>query len=215
MREKEKDVLSFLHTEYPNAKCSLDFHDDFECLISIVLSAQSTDSSVNLATPSLFEAYPTPHLLAQADLFEIEAKIKKIGLYRSKAKHVKALAAVLDEEFNGKIPYERDLLTKLPGVGEKTAGVFLLERAMIPSIPVDTHISRIAKRLGYVRKNEKPLQIERILEKRFPENEWIFLHHSFIAFGREKCHAQKPLCEDCPLKKYCVSQKKTLSTTGK
>ncbi len=215
MKEKERDILSFLHAQYPNAKCALNFHNDFECLLAIVLSAQSTDSSVNLVTPSLFEAYPTPFLMAQADLSEIEMKIKRIGLYRSKAKHVKELSVVLNEKYDGKIPYERDLLTKLPGVGEKTAGVFLLERAMIPSLPVDTHISRIAKRLGYARKNEKPLQIERILEKSFPENEWIFLHHSLIAFGRGMCHAKKPVCETCPLKKYCRLQKKTLSTTGR
>lgn len=215
MTNKEEDIVSFLHERYSNAKCSLHFSSPFECLLAISLSAQSTDKGVNEVTPVLFEKYPSPKELAKASPKDVENIIHSLGLYHNKANNIISLSRALEEKYGGRVPFSKDELTSLPGVGNKTACVFLLEMGKGNYFPVDTHISRISNRLGYAKKTDGPLQIQKKLEKKFPENEWNFLHHAFIYFGREKCKAIKPICSDCPLGKYCSYLKKHSSTADK
>lgn len=213
--EKSFELKEFLHKRFPNAGCALIFKNDFECLISIVLSAQTTDISVNKVTPLLFSSFPNPSSLSLATQEEVERLIKSIGLYKNKASNIISLSKILADKYNGMIPKDFDALISLPGVGTKTAGVFLLERGNRPAIPVDTHVARISKRLGYAKEEDDPLKIEKKLEKSFPKEEWTFMHHSLILFGREMCHAQKPECSSCPMQKYCRYFKKNSSTIGK
>lgn len=215
MTEKSEAVLAHLHADYADAKCTLDFHNAFECLVAISLSAQTTDESVNKATPALFHDFPTPAKMAEAPIPAIEKDIQSLGLFHNKAKHLKALSGDLQGKFGGVVPLDFETLISLSGVGAKTAGVFLLEMAARPAIPVDTHIHRISDRLGYSKEKDEPLEVEKKLEKAFPKEEWIFLHHALIAFGRKQCHAKNPECESCPLKAYCSYFKKCSSIKGK
>ncbi len=215
MKEKNKAVLRFLKETFPDAKCTLCFTNDYECLVAIVLSAQVTDKNVNRVTPTLFSHYPNPFALAKANVLDIERDIRSLGLYRNKAKVLQNLGIFLSSNEGGLVPHKLDELIKIPGVGEKTARVFLIERSTLSFIPVDTHLARIAKRLGYAKEKDMPIEIEEKLEQNFPQNEWRFLHHSFIEFGREICHSKKPECERCSLKMYCAYFKKQFSTMGK
>ena len=210
--EKVAAILSYLHDNYDDAKTALDFTNDYECLVSIILSAQTTDKSVNKVTPALFKHFPDFESLGKASIEEIENDIKTLGLYHNKAKNINALGKVMASEYNSVIPSDKKTLTSLPGVGIKTAGVFLLERRGEQVIPVDTHVRRIAIRLGFAGENDEFSAIERKLEKAFPYEEHSFVHHSFINFGRTKCSAQRPACEGCPLAVYC---KYSSSTKGK
>lgn len=210
--EKVAAILSYLHDNYDDAKTALDFSNDYECLVSIILSAQTTDKSVNKVTPALFKHFPGFESLGKASIEEIENDIKTLGLYHNKAKSINALGKVMASEYNSVIPSDKKTLTSLPGVGIKTAGVFLLERRGEQVIPVDTHVRRIAIRLGFAEENDEFSAIERKLEKAFPYEEHSFVHHSFINFGRTKCSAQRPACEGCPLAVYC---KYNSSTKGK
>ncbi|MBR4811830.1 MAG: endonuclease III [Bacilli bacterium] len=210
--EKVAAILSYLHDNYDDAKTALDFSNDYECLVSIILSAQTTDKSVNKVTPALFKHFPDFESLGKASIEEIENDIKTLGLYHNKAKSINALGKVMASDYNSVIPGDKKTLTSLPGVGIKTAGVFLLERRGEQVIPVDTHVRRIAIRLGFAGENDEFSAIERKLEKAFPYEEHSFVHHSFINFGRTKCSAQRPACEGCPLAVYC---KYSSSTKGK
>ena len=210
--EKVAAILSYLHDNYDDAKTALDFSNDYECLVSIILSAQTTDKSVNKVTPALFKHFPDFESLGKASIEEIENDIKTLGLYHNKAKSINALGKVMASEYSSIIPSDKKTLTSLPGVGIKTAGVFLLERRGEQVIPVDTHVRRIAIRLGFAGENDEFSAIERKLEKAFPYEEHSFVHHSFINFGRTKCSAQRPACEGCPLAVYC---KYNSSTKGK
>ena len=210
--EKVAAILSYLHDNYDDAKTALDFSNDYECLVSIILSAQTTDKSVNKVTPALFKHFPDFESLGKASIEEIENDIKTLGLYHNKAKSINALGKVMASEYNSVIPSDKKTLTSLPGVGIKTAGVFLLERRGEQVIPVDTHVRRIAIRLGFAGENDEFSAIEHKLEKAFPYEEHSFVHHSFINFGRTKCSAQRPACEGCPLAVYC---KYNSSTKGK
>jgi endonuclease-3 len=215
MTPKSEAVLSYLKTYYADAKCALVFHNPFECLVAISLSAQTSDKSVNGVTPKLFQEFPTPEAMGKAPISAIEKAIQSLGLYHNKAKNLQALGQALSERYAGVVPFDFDSLTLLPGVGTKTAGVFLLEMASRPAIPVDTHVHRIADRLGYSQEDETPLKVEAKLERAFPQEEWCFLHHAFIAFGRGECHAQHPDCSRCALKGYCSYFKKNCSTKGR
>lgn len=215
MTIKSEAVLTHLRQAYPDAKCTLDFSNPFQCLIAISLSAQANDKSVNLVSPQLFRDFPTPEALSKASLFSVEKDIQSLGLYHSKAKNIVRLAGVLQSKYAGNVPLTMEELVVLPGVGTKTAGVFLMETIARPAIPVDTHITRVSYRLGYCQKEDEPLRIEGKLEKAFPKKEWIFLHHSLIAFGRKECHAKNPACSFCPLQSYCRYFKKYFSTMGK
>jgi endonuclease-3 len=215
MTPKSEAVLTYLKTYYADAKCALHFRNPFECLVAISLSAQTTDKSVNAVTPSLFQDFPTPERMGKAPIEDIEHDIQSLGLYHSKAKNLHALGEALSRDYGGVVPLDFDQLTQLPGVGTKTAGVFLLEMASRPAIPVDTHVHRIADRLGYSHEEDAPIKVEAKLEKSFPQDEWCFLHHALINFGRQECHAQHPDCSRCALKEYCHYFKKNALTKGK
>lgn len=215
MTIKEETIASFLEERYGGAKTSLAFHSPFECLVAISLSAQTADKSVNAVTPALFSSFPTPFEMSKASVAEVESLIHSIGLYRVKARNIIALSKELAERYNGEIPLKKEELTKLPGIGNKTAGVFLLEMGVERYLPVDTHIKRISYRLGYSKKDDDPKKIEEKLEKKFPIDKWVSLHHSLIYFGRDICKAQNPSCSKCLLHEYCRYFKKYSSTTSK
>lgn len=215
MANKEEDIIFFLKEKYPEAKTTLIFHSPFECLVAISLSAQTTDKSVNKVAPALFEKYPNAKEMANADISDIEDLIHSLGLYRNKAKNISLLSKELVNKYGGEVPLNKKELISLPGVGNKTAGVFLLEMGIEPYFPVDTHIKRISTRLGYAKKDEEPIKIESCLEKKFPQEEWVFLHHAFIYFGRDICKANNPDCSLCKLGKYCSYLKKHSSTAAK
>lgn len=215
MKNKDSLFLEYLHQHYGDAKCALHFSNDLECLVAILLSAQTTDNSVNNVTPSLFDAFKEAKDYAEASLEDIEDKIRSLGLYHNKAKSLKSLGIALTERYGGVVPHDFTLLKELPGVGTKTAGVFLIERADRPAIPVDTHVKRVSERLKYAKSVDTPLKIQAKLEKTFPREEWKFLHHAMIWFGRKECHAIKPSCSRCVMHEYCSYFKKTSSTTDK
>ena len=215
MTNKEETIISFLEEKYKGAKTSLIFHNPFECLVSISLSAQTTDKSVNEVTPALFSKYPDPLSMSKADLKDVEELIHSIGLYRVKARNIIALSKELVSSYDGRIPTTKEELIKLPGVGNKTAGVFLLEMGIEKYLPVDTHIKRISTRLGYAKKDDEPKKIEDKLEKKFPSDKWVSLHHALIYFGRDICKAISPICKRCELHEYCSYFKRNSSTTDK
>lgn len=190
---------------YPQAATELAHTNPFELLIATVLSAQATDASVNKATPALFKRYPDAFALAQAQPEEVEPYIKTIGLYRSKAKNIVLLARRLVERYGGQVPVDKAQLRELPGVGWKTATVVLGAAFGVPGIAVDTHLTRLARRLG-LSEQKDPEKIGKDLERLFPKDKWIFVHHALILFGRYRCTARKPQCEGCPLGAECLSK---------
>ena len=215
MKADAKAFASFLEGAFPDAHCSLHFSNPFEALVAVMLSAQTTDEAVNRVTPSLFEAYPNAFALSQATQEEVEAHIKSLGLYHNKAKNLVALSRVLVNQFNGDVPSSFEDLLTLPGVGIKTANVVCAECFGRPAIPVDTHVARVSKRVGYAKNKDEPADVEKRLEKIFPKDSWIPLHHRIIAFGREICHALSPECHRCGLQSLCPYRAKALTKAGK
>ena len=215
MTAKSEAVVAFLKKRFPDAKCALNFSNPFECLVAVMLSAQTTDASVNKVTPSLFSAFPNAKALSEALPTEVEPYIHSLGLFKNKAKNLVAMAKALMERHQGEVPSTKQELVALPGVGIKTANVVGAECFAIPAIAVDTHVHRVAFRLGYSKKEDAPERVEAILEKAFPHSLYIPLHHQLIHFGRAICHAQKPDCGNCELGQYCRLQKKSFSKTGK
>jgi endonuclease III len=195
-------VLDGLHQSYPNAKTALQYTNAFELLIATILSAQATDVSVNAATPKLFEQYPTPQDMARASPEELEPYIRNIGLHRPKARNLAATARMLVEVFNAQVPNDYDAIQTLPGVGPKTATVVLSNIFGRPGIAVDTHVGRLARRLGFSSETN-PDKVEVDLEKLFATDEWIFVHNSLIFHGRQVCHARNPNCSGCALLELC------------
>ncbi|ANZ55506.1 endonuclease III [Lactobacillus helveticus] len=177
-------VLKRILAMYPNAKGELHWDNTFHLLCAVMMSAQTTDKMVNRVMPDFIKKFPTPEVLANASIEEIESTIKTIGLYRSKAKHLKATAKILVEKYDSKIPEDKKTLMTFPGVGEKTANVVLAEGYGVPAIAVDTHISRISKAFHIVNQKAAPHEVEQRLESILPKNEWIKTHHAMILFGR-------------------------------
>ena len=196
-------IMKSLDKLYPNAHCELNHHNNFELLVAVVLSAQTTDERVNSITPILFNKYPNADKLAKAKLKDVETIIKPIGLYHNKAINIIKLANELNERFDGEVPDNREDLESLSGVGRKTANVVLNNCFDYPAFAVDTHVSRVSKRLGIALDDDDVNKIEEKLMNYFPKDKWGKLHHQFIFFGRYKCKAIKPDCSDCPLKKIC------------
>ena len=193
---------------FPSARCELFYSKDYELVIAVMLSAQTTDKSVNAVTPILFNKYPSLEDLNNAPLEDIEEILKPIGLYKNKAKNLKGIVKDLLERFNGKVPSNKDELMTLPGVGNKTAGVIRAEIFQIPDLPVDTHILRISKRLNLAKKENEPIDVERKLKKLIPEERWIKSHHQLIHFGRYFCTARNPQCENCKISDMCTNKRK-------
>ena len=198
-------LLSYLDELFPTAKCELFYKRDYELVIAVMLSAQTTDRSVNAVTPILFEKYPSLDDLNKASLEDIEEILKPIGLYKNKAKNLKGIVKDLIERFNYVVPSDKEQLMTLPGVGNKTAGVIRAEIFQIPDLPVDTHILRIAKRLKLAKKDDEPIDVERKLKKIIPEERWIKSHHQLIHFGRYFCTARSPQCENCKIRDMCIN----------
>ena len=204
MKTNIKPLLDYLDEILPTAKCELLYSKDYELVIAVMLSAQTTDKSVNAVTPILFRKYPSLDALYNAPLEDIEEIIKPIGLYKNKAKNLKGIVKVLVDRFNGVVPSNKDELMTLPGVGNKTAGVIRAEIFQIPDLPVDTHILRISKRLNLAKKDDEPIDVERKLKKIIPEERLIKSHHQLIHFGRYYCMARSPKCQNCKISDMCI-----------
>ena len=200
--EDIKKILDILETSYPEAKCALDHINVFQLLVSVVLSAQTTDKAVNLVTPALFDKYPSPYELADADPDDVSQYIRRIGMYRTKAKNIVGLSRVLVDKFSGQVPDDYDSLVSLPGVGRKSANVVLSVGFGQQRIAVDTHVFRLANRIGLTHEKDV-LKTELSLMKRIPEERWSRTHHSLIFHGRQCCDARKPKCDACPVEVYC------------
>ena len=201
-------LLDYLDELFPAAKCELFYSKDYELVIAVMLSAQTTDKSVNAVTPILFKKYPSLDALNEAPIEDIEETIKQIGLYKNKAKNLKGIVKDLIERFNYKVPSDKEELMTLLGVGNKTAGVIRAEIFQIPDLPVDTHILRIAKRLNLAKKDDEPIDVERKLKKIIPEERWIKSHHQLIHFGRYFCTARSPQCQNCKISDMCINYRK-------
>lgn len=195
-------IFDALRERFPDARCELEYSTPFELLIATILSAQCTDERVNLVTASLFAEANTPQEVLDLGLAKLENKIRSLGLYHNKAKNILAACQVLVENFQGQVPGDLELLKKLPGVGRKTANVVVSNAFGIPSIAVDTHVFRVAHRLG-LSTGKTPEKVEDELMKLFPRDKWSLLHHLLIFHGRRICNARKPGCEVCPVSEYC------------
>lgn len=205
--EKREIISKYLDELFPNPKCELIYHNDYELLIAIVLSAQTTDKRVNMVTPILFSKYPTLEKLSEAKIDSLEEILKPIGSFRKKAIYVKDIAYNLTTKYQGVVPTDREKLEKLKGVGRKTINVFLSEYYNFPAIAVDTHVERISKRLRIASKKATVLEVEEKLQKFFPKDEWAKRHLQLVLFGRYHCKAVKPDCSSCPLKELCTDYK--------
>jgi endonuclease-3 len=200
--QKIGPILQLLDKHYPDAHCTLDFTNPLELLVATVLSAQCTDVRVNQVTPALFKRYPTAAHYAGAGLTDLEQAIYTTGFYRQKAKSLKALSQALVSDFGGRVPPSLEDLVKLPGIGRKTANVILGNAFDIPGLVVDTHVSRVAQRLGLTRQKD-PVKIEFDLMPLVPRDRWVNFSHQLILHGRRLCSAKKPDCPHCPLLPYC------------
>ncbi len=206
-------ILKLLDQHYPNAHCTLDFANPLQLLVATVLSAQCTDVRVNRVTPALFQKYPTAAHYARAPLSELEQDIYTTGFFRQKAKSIKAICQALMERPGGQVPASMEELVKLAGIGRKTANVILGNAFSIPGIVVDTHMCRVAARLGLTRQKD-PVKVEFDLMPLVPKERWVKFSHQMIWHGRQLCTAQKPQCARCPLLKYCDFGQQALRNVG-
>ena len=203
--ERMPELIRLLHETFPDAHCELNFNNAWELLVATILSAQCTDAKVNQVTPALFARYPTPQDLAEADITDIEQMIYSTGFYRNKAKSIQGAARRLVEEYGGEVPADLNELLRLPGVARKTANVVLGNVFRIAEgVVVDTHVKRLADRLGLTREST-PEKIERDLMALTPREEWIDLSHLLIFQGRRVCEAKKPNCASCTIRHLCPS----------
>lgn len=197
------NIIEYLDELFPNPRCELNYNKDYELLIAVMLSAQTTDKRVNMVTDILFKKYDTLDKLANANLNDIINIIRPIGTFNKKANNIISISKSLIEDKNGIVPNDRNYLESLSGVGRKTTNVVLSNLYGVPCIAVDTHVSRVSKRLGIAKKNDDVLVIEKKLNKFFPKEKLNRLHHQLVLFGRYFCKAQKPNCENCKLKNIC------------
>ncbi|NLY71058.1 MAG: endonuclease III [Clostridiales bacterium] len=195
-------LIERLEKLYPDAGSALEYKNIFQLLISVVLSAQTTDISVNKVTPKLFEKYPDAASLAAADQNEVEDILRQIGLYKNKAKNIIALSKILIDEYDGQVPDDYNKLITLPGVGRKTANVVLAVGLGEPRIAVDTHVFRLSNRIGLT-KEKDTLKTELALMKIIPKDHWIKMHHALIWHGRAVCSARNPKCAECGIEDLC------------
>lgn len=202
-----KEIEFYLDELYPNPKCELNYTKDYELLIAVMLSAQTTDKRVNSVTDILFKKYDSLEKLANADTEDIKQIIKPIGTFNKKSIFVGEIANYLIQNCNGTVPNDRKKLEEIPGVGRKTANVVLSNLFNYPAIAVDTHVSRVSKRLGLAKENDDVLTIEKKLMKKFKKETWSRRHHQLVLFGRYHCKAVKPECNFCKLNTICKYQK--------
>lgn len=195
--------MDYMDSLFPDPKCELIYFNDYSLLIAIVLSAQCTDKRVNSVTPILFNKYRSLEALKEASLDDLESIIRPVGSFRKKASYIKDIATILVDNYNGVVPDDKSSLVKLPGVGGKTANVFLSEFYNYPAIAVDTHVERVSKRLRLAYLNDDVLKIEKKLMKKFPKDRWARIHLQLVLFGRYYCKAINPECSNCKLKDIC------------
>lgn len=203
---KEKEILNYLNEIIPNPVCELNYNKDYELLLAVMLSAQTKDARVNKVTKVLFNKYDSLKKLKEANIKDIENIIKELGNYHKKSEAVINIAKILDEKYNGKVVNNRKVLENLPMVGRKTTNVVLSELFNEPTIAVDTHVERVSKRLGLVKKDDDVIKIEEKLKRKFDKNIWSKLHKQFVLFGRYYCTSKKPSCDNCKLQMYCKKE---------
>ena len=207
--ERVAAILMELRKAYPDVVCALNHRSAWELTVATILSAQCTDVRVNLVTPKLFKAFPTPKAMAAASLPELEELIRTTGFFRNKAKSIQGAARVVTEEFGGKVPETMEEILTLPGVARKTGNVVLGSwYGIAVGVVVDTHVMRLSKRLELTRETT-PEKVERDLMKIIPQDRWIAFSHELIHHGRQVCVARKPKCVDCTLERLCNSADKT------
>lgn len=203
---KEKEILNYLNEIIPNPVCELNYNKDYELLLAVMLSAQTKDARVNKVTKVLFNKYDSLKKLKEANIKDIESIIKELGNYHKKSEAVINIAKILDEKYNGKVVNNRKVLENLPMVGRKTTNVVLSELFNEPTIAVDTHVERVSKRLGLVKKDDDVIKIEEKLKRKFDKKIWSKLHKQFVLFGRYYCTSKKPSCDNCKLQMYCKKE---------
>lgn len=203
-KRRARRAVRELATTYPDVRCELDFSSPFELLVATILSAQTTDRRVNSVTPALFAAYPTPQALAAADVADVEAIVAPTGFFRVKSRTIVDMSQALVERFDGTVPRRLVDLVTLPGVGRKTANVVLGEAFGVPGITVDTHVSRLSRRLGLTESTD-PVVIEKDLGALLARTDWTLASQLLIWHGRRRCHARRPACGACPLARLCPS----------
>jgi len=214
-KKQVRSILDTIAGMFPDAHCELNHSNPFELTIAVLLSAQCTDETVNKVTASLFEKYKRPEDYVSVPLEELEQDIRRIGLFRNKAKNIQALCAILLDKYGGQVPELHEQLVELPGVGRKTANVVVSNAFGVPAIAVDTHVERVSKRLGMAGLNDSVLEVEKKLMKLVPREEWTQTHHRLIFFGRYHCKAQNPQCEGCPLIESCREGKKRMKSVSR
>lgn len=202
-KEKINLICEYLDTLFSDPKCELNYSKDYELLIAVMLSAQTTDKRVNKVTKIIFEKYPILAKLKDAKLEDITSIIRPLGTYQRKASYLLEIANILYYQYDGVVPNDRDKLEAMPGVGRKVANVVLSEWFKEPSIAVDTHVDRVSKRLRLAKVNDSVLEVEKKLQKTFPVDDWSKRHLQLVLFGRYYCKSQKPLCDNCRLKDIC------------
>ncbi len=205
-------ILDTLKAMFPDAYCELNHTNPFELTIAVLLSAQCTDKLVNKVTPDLFQKYKTPWDYLSVPLEELEQDIRRIGLFRTKAKNIRKLCETLIERYDGDVPKTHEELVQLAGVGRKTANVVVSTAFGVPALAVDTHVERVSKRLGICRWKDNVLEVEKTLQKKVPKEEWTETHHRIIFFGRYHCTAKNPNCPECPLLDQCREGQKRMKT---
>ncbi len=201
----KKQIFEILKNKFPVADCELNFNNNYELIVAVILSAQCTDKRVNIVTPNLFKKYPTVKDLANANEQELKNIIHSCGFYNNKSKNLIAMAKDVCQKFGGEIPSDYDDLISLSGVGRKTANVVMAVGFGKDAIAVDTHVFRVSNRLGIKSKN--PLECEKQLQKIFDQKDWSHLHYLLVLFGRYYCKAIKPECSNCELKEFCILNK--------
>lgn len=207
MERKKQEILALLEKIYQGITTALAYRNPFELLIAVILSAQTTDKQVNRLTKRLFAKYPTPAEMAQLTVDELAEEIKGCGLYRNKAKNIAQTLRILLADYGGEVPAEREALLRLPGVGRKTANVVLSNAFNIPALAVDTHVFRVANRLGLA-DAPHPRGVEEQLKSLMPPEKWGDLHHWLIWHGRKVCRARNPQCPQCPFFELCPGRMK-------
>ena len=196
-------ILTYLDELYPEPKCELNYNKDYELLIAVMLSAQTTDKRVNKVTKVLFERYPSIKKLSEAKIEDIEEIIREIGTFKRKSQYIHDITTKLVNDNLDYIPNDRKYIELLPGIGHKSANVFLSNIYNVPAIAVDTHVSRVSKRLGIANNNDDVIEIEKRLMEKVPKEKWGKVHHQLVLFGRYHCKAINPMCDKCKLKKSC------------
>ncbi|MDR0682912.1 MAG: endonuclease III [Dysgonamonadaceae bacterium] len=202
-KERYNKVINWFEKNMPLAETELHYSEPFQLLIAVILAAQCTDKRVNMITPALFGAFPTPEVLAASNKDAVYEYIKSVSYPNNKSKHLVEMAQMLTEKFNGKVPSNIEDLMKLPGVGKKTANVIASVAFNVPALAVDTHVFRVSNRIGLTNQSKTPLETEKELTRHIPKKHWSKAHHWLILHGRYVCVARKPKCEQCGLKEYC------------